>query len=74
MVAIITEHCAIPPPGDSGGRTTSGGAGEGEHGRVSGWVCVQLEDDFIWDGNLACWNLGKNPYRIKKLRRQSVVG
>ena len=28
--AVITEHCTIPPPGDSGGRTTSGGAGEGE--------------------------------------------
>ena len=33
--AVITEHCTIPPPGDSGGRTTSGGAGEGEH-RSSG--------------------------------------
>ena len=28
--AVITEHCTIPPPGDSGGRTTSGGAGECE--------------------------------------------
>ena len=54
--AVITEHCAIPPPGDSGGRTTSGGAGEGEHRRVSGWVSVQLEGDFIQDSNLACWN------------------
>ena len=25
---------------------------EGEHRRVSGWVCVQLEGDFTWDWNL----------------------
>ena len=53
--AVITEHCPIPPPGDSSGRTTSGGAGEGEHRRVSGWVSVQLEGDFTRDSNLACW-------------------
>ena len=53
--AVITEHYAIPPPGDRGGRPTSGGAGEGEHRRVSGWVCVQLEGDFTWDSNLPCW-------------------
>ena len=54
MVAVITEHCAISPPGDSGGGTTSGDAGEGEHRRISGRVCVQLEGDFTWDSNLAC--------------------
>ena len=43
MVVVITEHCAVPPPGDSGGRTTSGGAGEGED--RSGSI-VQLEDNF----------------------------
>ena len=52
---VITEHCAIPPPGDSGDRTTSGGAGEGEHRKVSGQVCVQLEGDITWDSNLPCW-------------------
>ena len=46
---VITECCTIPPPGDSGSRTTSGGAVEGEHRRVSGWVCVQLEGDVTWD-------------------------
>ena len=52
---VITEHSAIPSPGDSGGRTTSGGAGEGEHREVSGWVCVQLKGDVTRDSNLACW-------------------
>ena len=46
IVIVITEHCAISPPGDSGSRTTSGGAGEGEHRRISDWVCVKLEGDF----------------------------
>ena len=62
--AVITEHCAIPPPGDSGGRTTSGGAGEGEHRRVSGWVSIQLEGNFTLDSNLACWKW-KNNYNLK---------
>ena len=50
--AVVTEQCAIHPPGDSSGKTTSGGVGEGEH--MSDWVCVQLESDFTWDSNLAC--------------------
>ena len=33
--AVITEQCVIPPPGDSGGRTTSGGAGEGTKSSVT---------------------------------------
>ena len=40
MVAVIIEQCTIPSPGDSGGGTTSGGAGEGEHRRISGQICV----------------------------------
>ena len=54
MVAVITEYCAIPPPGDSGGRATSGGTSEGKHRGVSDWVGVQLEGDITWDSNLAC--------------------
>ena len=60
MVAVITEHCAISPPGDSGGGTTSGGAGEAEHRGISRWVCVQLKGDFTCNSNLACWNLEEN--------------
>ena len=51
MVAVIIEQCTISPPGDSGGGTTSGDAGEGEHRSDSGRVCVQLEGDF---SNPAC--------------------
>ena len=50
--AVITEHCAIPPPGDSGDRTASGGASEIEHRSDS---IFQLESNFIWNSNLACW-------------------
>ena len=54
MVAVIPEYCTIPLPNNSGGRTTSRGAGEGEHRRVSGWICDQLEGDILWDTDLAC--------------------
>ena len=50
MVAVITKHCTIPPPGDSGGRTTSGRTGEGEHRSGSNF---QLESDFTWQTDLA---------------------
>ena len=43
MVVVISEQCAIPSPGDSGGRTTSGGTGKGKDRSVS---IVQLEDNF----------------------------
>ena len=45
------QHSAPPCPGDSGGRTTSGGAGEGEHSGVSIQFRVQLEVDVTWDNN-----------------------
>lgn len=54
MVAVITEHCTIPLPNNSGGKTTSRGAGEGKHRGVSGRICVQLEGDILWDTDLAC--------------------
>ena len=45
MVAVIIEQCTISPPGDSGGGTTSGDAGEGEPegsvaGSVSNWKVI----------------------------------
>ena len=39
VIAVISHINAIPCPEDSGGTTTSGGAGEGEHRRVNVGLC-----------------------------------
>jgi len=50
--AVSSHSIAIPCPGDSGGRTTSGGTGEDEHREVSIQFRFQLKVDFTWDSNL----------------------
>ena len=45
-VAIVSSHSiTISCPEDSGGRTTSGGAGEGEHRRVNDGLYIKLKVD-----------------------------
>ena len=51
MVIVSSHSIAISYPGDSGSRTTSGGAGEGEHRGASIQFRVQLEVDVTWDNN-----------------------
>ena len=52
--AVITEYCPIPPPGDSGSRTTSRGAGESEcwSSGIQLWCPLELHRGHH---NTPCW-------------------
>jgi len=40
VVVVSSNNIAIPCPEDIGGRTTSGGAGEGEHRGANNGLCL----------------------------------